>query len=303
MNLLFQQLIDLNTRELPNQNQALKYPCLLLMDEFTAIGKMGILSKGISYIAGYGLRMMPIIQSPSQLMEVYGKDAAQTFTTNHALQIVFPPKASETQTAKDISEWLGYQTVKGVSESKGKALFSKRDKSENVSDQRRALMLPQEITGLGQDKELVILENLPPILAKKIVYYQSADYMDRLKLVSASLGRLGKKLPNQLQMDHAIHRGELSATVPLINLEEYHKLVGGDAPVTVAMPQQPTTAPTVTIKRDATPADIPLLDTFSFKAFDVEYSTITVPAKGNMDIDALNAYAVVRCLDAGVGQA
>ena len=38
---------------------------------------------------------------------VYGKDDAQTFTTNHALQIVFPPKASETQTAKDISEWLG----------------------------------------------------------------------------------------------------------------------------------------------------------------------------------------------------
>ena len=45
MNLMFQQLIDLNTRELPNQNKALKYPCLLLMDEFTAIGKIGILSK------------------------------------------------------------------------------------------------------------------------------------------------------------------------------------------------------------------------------------------------------------------
>jgi len=29
------------------------------------------------------------------LFDVYGKEAAQTFTTNHALQIVFPPKASE----------------------------------------------------------------------------------------------------------------------------------------------------------------------------------------------------------------
>jgi len=303
MNLLFQQLIDLNTRELPNQNKKLKYPCLLLMDEFTAIGKMGILSKGISYIAGYGLRMMPIIQSPSQLMEVYGKDAAQTFTTNHALQIVFPPKASETQTAKDISEWLGYQTVKGVSESKGTELFSKRNKSENISDQRSALMLPQEITGLGQDKELVILENVPPILAKKIVYYKSADYVDRLKLVSASLGRLGKKLPNQHQMDHAINRGELAADVPLINLEEYHKLVGSDnEPVTVAIPQQQTTAQTVTIKRDATPADVPLLDTFSVTGFDTEtkFTEIPVPSKGNMDIGALNAYAVIRCLEAGV---
>ena len=128
--------------------------------------------------------------------------------------------------------------------------------------------------------------------------------MDRLKLVSASLGRLGKKLPNQLQMDHAIHRGELAAAVPLISLEEYHKLIGSDnQPVTVAMPQQPTTTQTVTVKRDAKPVDVPLLDTFSFKAFDVEYSTITVPAKGDMNIEALNAYAVVRCLDAGVGQA
>jgi type IV secretion system protein VirD4 len=85
------------------------------MDEFTAIGKIPILSKGISYIAGYGLRMMPIIQSPAQLVDVYGKESAQTFTTNHALNIIFPPKASETQSAKDISEWLGYQTVKGYS--------------------------------------------------------------------------------------------------------------------------------------------------------------------------------------------
>ena len=127
--------------------------------------------------------------------------------------------------------------------------------------------------------------------------------MDRLKLVSASLGRLGKKLPNQHQMDHAINRGELAADVPLINLEEYHKLVGGDnEPVTVAIPQQQTTAQTVTIKRDATPADVPLLDTFSVTGFDTEtkFTEIPVPSKGNMDIGALNAYAVIRCLEAGV---
>ncbi|MGL6349386.1 MAG: type IV secretory system conjugative DNA transfer family protein, partial [Aeromonas sp.] len=92
INLFFQQVIDLNTRELPEQNPDLKHSCLLLMDEFTAMGKVGILSKGISYIAGYGLRMLPIIQSPAQLRETYGADAAETFIDNHALQIVFAPK-------------------------------------------------------------------------------------------------------------------------------------------------------------------------------------------------------------------
>ena len=98
-----------------------------------------------------------------------------------------------------------------------------------------------------------------------------------------------------------INRGELAADVPLINLEEYHKLVGGgNEPVTVAMPQQPTTTQTVTIRRDATPADVPLLDTFSVTGFDAKFTDIPVPAKGTMDIDALNAYAVIRCLEAGV---
>ena len=70
LNLFFQQLIDLNTRELPERNPDLKYQCLLLPDEFTAMGKIQVLSKGISYIAGYGLRMLPIIQSPAQVVEV-----------------------------------------------------------------------------------------------------------------------------------------------------------------------------------------------------------------------------------------
>ncbi len=39
LNLFFQQLIDLNTRELPIQNKSLKYTCLLLMDKLPALGK------------------------------------------------------------------------------------------------------------------------------------------------------------------------------------------------------------------------------------------------------------------------
>lgn len=167
INLFFQQLVDLNTRELPSQNPDLKYTCLLLMDEFTSMGKVNILSKGISFIAGYGLRMMPIIQSPAQLTDVYGREAAETFRTNHALNIVFPPKASETESARDISEWLGYTTTKSASKSRNTEIFKRRNSSESVSDQRRALLLPQEITSLGEDAELIVLENVLPIQAKR----------------------------------------------------------------------------------------------------------------------------------------
>lgn len=233
INLFFQQIIDLNTRELPNQNPDIKHTCLLLMDEFTAIGKIPILSKGISYIAGYWLRMMPIIQSPAQLVEVYGKDAAQTFQTNHALQIIFPPKASETQTARDISEWLGYQTVKGYSHSKSKAILKQSAGTQSTSDQRRALLLPQEITSLGSERELVIMEDVPPILADKVRYFKDPAFMNRLKETGESLRGL-KGIPGKPEMDAAIDQGELAAPVPTIDLEAHQDRIERQQPVVAA---------------------------------------------------------------------
>lgn len=299
LNLFFQQLIDLNTRELPNQNKAIKYTCMLLMDEFTAIGKIPILSKGISYIAGYWLRMMPIIQSPAQLVEVYGKDAAQTFQTNHALQIIYPPKASETQTARDISEWLGYQTVKGISVSKSKSIFGKKTPSESASDQRRALMLPQEITSLGKTRELVVMEDVPPILANKVLYFKDRAFVDRLKAVSARLRALGNKVPTKKQLDDAIEAGELGAPVPKIDLEAHEREMGGELPVTVVVPAQGGTE-VVTVERPVTPDDVPNLAKLSLASFAVDFSAVEKPAVGELDEAALHAYADSLCQQAGI---
>lgn len=287
LNLFFQQLIDLNTRVLPGQDKEIKFPCLLLMDEFTAIGPVNILSKGISFIAGYWLRMMPIIQSPAQLVEVYGKDAAQTFSTNHALTIVFPPKASETQNACDISEWLGYQTVKGVSESKGKGLFTKKEKSESESDQRRALMLPQEITSLGQTKEFVVLENVPPIVAKRVVYFKDSVFMDRLKEVSPKLKAFGwLRKPTREQMDEVIELGELRAPVPTLDIDLHLQTVNKiNGPVKVAMPNQ------VVVERAIVPDDLPKVAKATLSSFKIDFSEVEVPKAGDMNLEALHKYS------------
>jgi len=297
LNLFFQQLIDLNTRELPNQNKQLKHSCLLLMDEFTAIGKIGILSKGISYIAGYGLRMLPIIQSPSQLVDVYGADTAQTFTTNHALNIIFPPKASETQTAKDISEWLGYETVKSVSRSRSNRLLKKDNDSNSTSEQQRALMLPQEITSLGLNRELIIMENVPPILADKVVYFKDAVFVDRLKKISKSLRKLGGKLPTQQQMDESVGLGELAARVPFIDIDTHHKEIGGDVAITVTAPPK---GGVTTIKRPVTAEDISNLGNLKLEDFAVDFSSVKKPPPGEMDEAALKAYADDLCRAMGM---
>jgi len=222
VNLFFSQLINLNTKQLPADNPDLKHQCLLILDEFTAIGKVGVIAKSVAFIAGYNLRLLPIIQSISQLESVYGEKDTRTFVTNHALQILYPPR--EQKDANEYSEMLGYLTEKAVSkgESRPRAWGGTNNgsNSENVSDQRRALMLPQELKELGQEREIVILENTKPILCDKARYYADDVFLDRLKQVSPALRALGKTRPTQKQLeDAAFGLAELSAPVPVVDVD------------------------------------------------------------------------------------
>jgi len=174
INLFFSQIINLNTKELPKSNPALKYQCLLLMDEFTAIGKVDIIASAVSYMAGYNVRLLPIIQSMAQLDATYGKDVSRTIITNHALQILYAPR--EQQDANDYSEMLGYTTFRKQNVTRGK------DVTRSVSEERRALMLPQELKAMGNDHEVFLYEGIPhPVKCDKIKYYKDRHFTARLK--------------------------------------------------------------------------------------------------------------------------
>ncbi|MCZ2498393.1 TraM recognition domain-containing protein [Xylophilus sp. Kf1] len=173
VNLFFSQLINVNTKELPQNNPQLKYQCLLLMDEFTSIGKVEIIAHAVSYMAGYNLRLLPIIQSMAQLDATYGKEVARTLITNHALQIIYAPR--EQQDANDYSDMLGYTTVRKQNVTRG------RETSRSESEERRALMLPQELKAMGPDTEVFLYEGLPhPVKCDKIRYYQDKHFTQRL---------------------------------------------------------------------------------------------------------------------------
>jgi type IV secretion system protein VirD4 len=189
LNVFFSQLVNLNLRELPQANPELRYQCLLVMDEFTAVGKVNIIAKAIGFMAGYNLRLLPIIQSVAQLTAVYGQQDARTFITNHALQVIFAPR--EQQDANEYSEMLGYVTHKSKSMSRptGFSFEKQASRSDTTSDQKRALMLPQELKELGQDREIILLENSKPILADKVRYYMDPVFKKRL-IPAASITRI-----------------------------------------------------------------------------------------------------------------
>ncbi|ODX97183.1 type IV secretion protein [Vibrio parahaemolyticus] len=268
INLFFQQVIDLNTRELPEQNPDLKYQVLMLPDEFTAMGKVGILSKGISYIAGYGLRMLPIIQSPAQLREVYGADAAETFIENHAMQIIFAPK--NPKVAEEISKTLGTTTVKNKSDTRQKV--GKASRSESSSDTGRALLLPQEVRAIGQKAEILLLENCPPIMCEKITWYKDKVFAER---------------GNNLK---ALEDGDENAIKwpsPEVPKVDPNSRVKGKIEF-MSNSMKEADAQTETVERKITVEDIENIDQLDLENFSCDFSEIDVP-KGEIDDDAMDA--------------
>lgn len=180
LNLFFSQLVSLNTRTLPGPDKALSVQCLLVNDEFTAMGRVGIISSAAAFLAGYNLRLLTVVQAMSQLDAVYGEKEARTFATNHGLQILYAPR--EQRDADEYSAMLGHFTERATSRGRSRS-FSGRGQttvSRNESEQRRALLLPQEFKELGAERLVIVMENCKPILGEKIRYHREKAFKARL---------------------------------------------------------------------------------------------------------------------------
>ena len=216
MNMFFAQVVNLNTRELPQNDATLKYQCLLLPDEFTALGRISIIAKSVSYIAGFGLRLLPIVQSEAQIRSVY-RDDTDNLLNNHDTKIIYAP--TEQKDAEAFSKMLGDFTMRvrnvGGSSPSGLVAKGSGSSSHNITQARRELMKPQELRELPAHKCIIAMRGHKPILCEKAVYFDDPVFIDRLKQVSPSLKTLGKKIPTRAQLEKAAFvLRDLSISVP-----------------------------------------------------------------------------------------
>jgi len=278
VNLLFQQAIGLQTRELPEHNPALKYQVMMLLDEFAALGRIPIIAEGISYLPGYNVRCVLVIHTPAQLREIYGLHAAEAMLKSLAARIVFAAK--DHSDAREISDELGFTTVRvktvstplfGFGNPKGQ-----RARSQNVSEQRRALLLPQEVKTLGADEAILFYEGLPPIRARKLRYFDDRRFTARLlppPVEAAPLAARAAEPPAAPKPS--------ADTVPL---------------ATESSPREVGTAPMV---REATVDDIDRLESLTLEDFDVDLKNVKIaekPPGERLSSEELNA-AVDSFLD------
>jgi len=172
-NLLFQQLVDLNVRTLPTKTTH-NVPLLILLDEFARLGRATTIAAGFSYVAGYGIRLLPVIQSRSQLRAIYGKDTTDEMIANCGVEVVFTPK--ELDMANEISARLGTYTYKA--QSRSQKVWG-NDRSTSTSDQRRALLMPQELMQLPKTDLILLRGGIPPVRGTKITFYTNKTFVDR----------------------------------------------------------------------------------------------------------------------------
>lgn len=180
LNLFFSQLCDVNVRQgLPKDNKALKYQCLLMLDEFTALGRIPAIEEGVGYLAGYGIRPTIVFQTPGQVEKVYGRTGRQTFFSNFTCRLVFAPR--EQDEAEELSKLIGYYTYKAKSSSRSRGKNSSSS-SNSVSDQKRAVMNPDELKIMPDSDVIINMTGIRPIYADKIIYHEDPILRERANL-------------------------------------------------------------------------------------------------------------------------
>jgi type IV secretion system protein VirD4 len=175
LNIFVQQTFDGLLGRLPGSREP--HQLLALLDEFTALGRLENVEKGIAYFAGYNIILAPVIQDLSQLEEVYGQAVTETFLSTANIRIAYAQNSLKT--AKYLSEELGVRTVRTRSRSRRIADPWAGHVSE--SQAKRELLLPHEIRELDRRKELLLVEAAPPIKANKIRYYRDRSFTQLLR--------------------------------------------------------------------------------------------------------------------------
>lgn len=180
--LLFQQLIDRNVRELPKGDRH-RVKVLVALDEFASLGKCSVLAQAFSYVAGYGLRLLPAFQSIEQIQGVYGDKVAADIERNCAVRLVLRPAGLSD--AKKISDQLGTYTFRA--RSRNIATWGGGGGSTSESDQRRPLLLPQEVEMLPENDLIVFRRGMYATYGRKVRYYAEKKLAARTRIPAPAM--------------------------------------------------------------------------------------------------------------------
>lgn len=149
-----------------------QFPCMMLIDEFPALGKLTDLPTDLATMSGYGLDYTLIVQGIDQLRALYDKDAG-TILNNCAYK--WYCNVTDVDSAKHLSDSLGEATVRttGKSQSTGTAGGGGSTSGESTTwgEKGRKLLTPDEVINLGRDVAIAFQPEGLPMYLKPVDYW------------------------------------------------------------------------------------------------------------------------------------
>jgi type IV secretion system protein VirD4 len=170
-------IINLAVEAMERETTQPQHPVLFLMDEFAVLDHLSSIEKAAGQIAGFGVKLWPILQDLSQLKAIY-KERWETFMGNAGLLQFFGN--NDLTTLNYLAEKLGKSTIQQVS--KGEISVSQSAAGftgESMQLHTTELMTSDEIGRFfsKQSKAQILLwPGADPIAIDRIEYYQHSFF-------------------------------------------------------------------------------------------------------------------------------
>ena len=158
--------------------QQCRHQLLMMLDEFPALGRLDFFESALAFIAGYGIRAFLIAQSLNQISKAYGGN--NSILDNCHVRIAFA--SNDERTAKRISDSLGTATELRAQRNYAGHRLAPWLAHVMVSrkETARPLLTPGEVMQLPPDEGIVMVSGQPPIRAKKLRYFEDANFTGRV---------------------------------------------------------------------------------------------------------------------------
>ena len=163
------------TEELPGKGQR---RLLLMLDEFPALGRLDFFESALAFMAGYGIRAYLIAQSLNQIEKAYGPN--NSILDNCHVRIAFA--TNDERTARRVSDALGTTTELRSQKNYTGHRLAPWLSHMMISRQetQRELVTPGEVMQLAATDEIVMVSSAPPVLAKKLRYFEDGSFTRRV---------------------------------------------------------------------------------------------------------------------------
>lgn len=188
MTMITQRLVEVLN---PKEN---RHRLLMLIDEFPRLGKLPFFVDALSYLAGYGVKVMLIMQSKSQLDAPDCLGPGNTVVESCRIRSLFTPQ--DPLTAQWISDALGDKT-----EVHQQTTFTGHRLAPwlghvMVADQEssRPLLDAAEICKMPASDAIVLVAGFAPFRAKRLKFYEHPELAARAALPPVKL-RAGGPYP------------------------------------------------------------------------------------------------------------